>query len=57
MADFSSWDRSTLEQFARESQLKLVQQEQEINDIRRDLKAAIAAYRDLIRKSASPADQ
>ena len=57
MADFSQWTHENLAKFAREAQLKLLQQEQEIGHLRQDLKDAIRAYRDLMRKDAPPVGQ
>ena len=57
MADFSQWSHENLAKFAQEAQLKLLQQEQEIGHLKQDLKDAIRAYRDLMRRDASPAGQ
>lgn len=42
-ADFSLWDRGTLERFAREAA-------DEIQQLRTDLRAALNAYRALVRE-------
>lgn len=57
MADFSSWSQDNLIKFATESQLKLLQQEQEIRHLKQDLKDALEACRALMRKGESPAGQ
>lgn len=57
MAEFMLWSHENLVKFAQESQLKILQQEQEIQHLRQDLKDAIKAYRDLMRKAESPAGQ
>jgi hypothetical protein len=57
MADFSAWDQDTLQKFASEAQLKLLQQEQEIQHLKDDLRVAIQAYRALMQKPASPGGQ
>jgi hypothetical protein len=57
MADFNTWSRENLEQFAQEAQLKILQQEQEIGHLKQDLKDALEACRTLMRKDASPGGQ
>lgn len=57
MADFSSWEHDNLAKFASEAQLKLLQQEQEIQSLKDDLKVAIQAYRTLMQKGVSPDGQ
>lgn len=57
MADFSSWSNENLQKFAQEAQLKILQQEQEIQSLKDDLKVAIQAYRTLMQKPESPAGQ
>ena len=57
MADFSSWEHDNLAKFASEAQLKLLQQEQEIEHLKQDLKDALEACRALMRKAESPDGQ
>ena len=47
---FSTWDRATLDQFARDVCIKLQQQQETIEQLTLDKKAAIEAYRMLILK-------
>lgn len=56
MTDFKTWDRATLEQFAREAADRLHQQEAEIEALRiridvtqADLRLALDAYRRAVR--------
>lgn len=49
MADFSTWDRATLEKFAREAAA-------ENEQLRKDLKNALEAYREAVRAGATPGD-
>ena len=42
---FSTWDRATLDKFALEAYLRLQQQQDQLEQLRGDLKDAIAAYR------------
>ena len=44
---FSTWDRATLDKFALEAHLRLQQQQDQLEQLRLDLKDAIAAYRAL----------
>lgn len=50
VTDFSAWERATLERFAREAADKLQEQADQLEQLRGDLKTAIEAYRDLVRK-------
>ncbi len=47
---FSTWDRATLDQFARDVYIKLQQQQETIEQLTLDKKDAIEAYRMLILK-------
>jgi len=47
---FSTWDRATLDQFARDVCIKLQQQQETIEQLTLDKKDAIEAYRMLILK-------
>ncbi len=42
---FSTWDRATLDKFALEAYLRLQQQQDQLEQLRGDLKDAIEAYR------------
>jgi len=42
---FNTWDRATLDKFALEAYLRLQQQQDQLEQLRGDLKDAIAAYR------------
>ena len=44
---FSTWDRAVLDKFAMEAYLRLQQQEDQLEQLRGDLKDAIEAYRAL----------
>lgn len=48
--DFASWEPTTLAKFARDAYLRMREQEDELLLLRQDLKAAIHAYRDLLRR-------
>ena len=50
---FSTWDRATLDKFALEAYLRLQQQQDQIEQLRGDLKDAIEAYRALNKRSSS----
>ena len=47
---FSTWDRATLDNFARDVHIKLQQQQETIEQLTLDKKDAIEAYRMLILK-------
>ena len=44
---FATWERETLDKFALEAYLRLQQQQDQLEQLRLDLKDAIAAYRAL----------
>ena len=44
---FATWDRATLDKFALESYLRLREQQDQLEQLRGDLKDAIEAYRAL----------
>ena len=50
---FSTWDRATLDKFALEAYLRLRQQQDQLEQLRLDLKDAIAAYRALNKRPSS----
>ena len=47
---FNTWERQTLDKFAEEAHLRLQQQNEQLEQLRLDVKDAIAAYRALIIK-------
>jgi len=51
---FATWDRATLDKFALEAYLRLQQQQDQLEQLRCDLKDAIEAYRAVIRKAEFP---
>ena len=53
MAEFMLWSHENLAKFAQESQLKILQQEQQIEHLKQDLKDALEACRALMRKAES----
>jgi len=54
MPEFKTWERDTLNQFATEAYMKLLEQEDLIQQLQNDLKDAIAAYRELMRRGTQP---
>ena len=44
---FSTWERQTLDKFALEAYLRMLKQQDQLEQLRLDLKDAIAAYREL----------
>lgn len=50
MTDFESWSKESLVMFARDVNERTKQQKAEIEALRSDLKAAIEAYRNLVRQ-------
>ena len=54
---FSTWDRVVLDKFALEAYLRLQEQQDQLEQVRGDLKDAIEAYRAVIRKPEFPAGQ
>jgi hypothetical protein len=48
--DFASWKQDNLVKFAQEAHARLLEQEQEIEYLRQDLKTALEAYRALLRE-------
>lgn len=57
MADFTSWSRETLEDFARTATAQLKYQKDVIEHLERDLKDALKACRELMRKDVSQPGQ
>ena len=54
MPEFKVWSRDNLDKFAADAYLKLLEQEDLIQQLQCDLKDAIAAYRELIRRGTPP---
>ena len=50
---FATWERETLDKFALEAHLRLQQQQDQLEQLRLDLKNAIAAYRALNKGSSA----
>ena len=48
--DFQSWQPETLAKFAHDAYEKMREQQDEITRLRQDLKTAINAYREVLRK-------
>lgn len=48
--DFQSWQTSNLVNFAHDAYEKMREQQDEITRLQQDLKTAISAYRELLRK-------
>jgi hypothetical protein len=57
MPDFKTWTHENLAQFAEEANNKMVEQNERIEQLQRDVKDAIEAYRALMRKAEHPAGQ
>ena len=49
---FATWERQTLDKFALEAHLRLQQQQDQLEQLRLDLKDAIKAYRAVMRETA-----
>ena len=49
---FSTWDRAVLDKFALEAYLRLREQQDQLEQLRGDLKDAIEAYRVVMRETA-----
>ena len=52
---FNTWDRAVLDKFAFEAYLRMQKQNDQLEQLRGDLKDAIEAYRAVIRKPEFPA--
>lgn len=48
--DFASWSQVVLARFAEESYAKMQQQQDEIMHLQQDLKTALNAYREVLKK-------
>ena len=53
MSNFRTWSHESLAEFAQQANEKMTQQNDRIEQLQCDLKDAIAAYRELLRKSPS----
>jgi hypothetical protein len=51
---FATWERQTLDKFALGAYLRLQEQQDQLEQMRGDLKDAIEAYRAVIRKAEFP---
>ena len=51
---FNTWERQTLDKFALGAYLRLQEQQDQLEQMRGDLKDAIEAYRAVIRKAEFP---
>ena len=51
MSNFKTWTQENLAQFAEEANAKMVEQNERIEQLQRDVKDAIEAYRALMRKA------
>jgi len=54
---FSTWERPVLDKFALEAYLRMRKQQDQLEQLRNDLKDAIEAYRAVIRKAEFPDGQ
>jgi hypothetical protein len=57
MSNFKTWTQENLAAFAEEANAKMVEQDDRIQQLQRDLKDAIEAYRALMRKVESQRGQ
>ena len=57
MSNFKTWTQENLAQFAQEANEKMIQQNERIEQLQRDVKDAIEAYRALMRKGEPPPGQ
>jgi hypothetical protein len=57
MSNFKTWTQENLAAFAQQANDKMVEQDDRIQQLQRDLKDAIEAYRALMRKVEFPAGQ
>jgi hypothetical protein len=53
MPTFETWDRATLDKFAYECYTSLQQKDDQIQQLQNDLKDAIEAYRELMRRDTA----
>ena len=57
MSNFKTWTQENLAQFAQEANDKMVEQNERIEQLQRDVKDAIAAYRKLMQMGESQHDR
>lgn len=57
MSNFKTWTQENLAQFAQDANEKMIQQNERIEQLQRDLKDAIEAYRALMQKAESQRGQ
>ena len=57
MSNFKTWTQENLAQFAEEANAKMIEQNERIEQLQRDVKDAIEAYRALMRKVESQRGQ
>ena len=57
MSNFKTWTQENLAEFAYQANIKMIQQNERIEELQRDLKDAIEAYRALMRKAESQRGQ
>lgn len=57
MSNFKTWTQENLAQFAQEANVKMIEQNDRIEQLQCDLKDAIAAYRKLMKKGEPPPGQ
>jgi hypothetical protein len=50
MADFTTWSQANLAKFSQDANDKMIEQNERIEQLQRDVKDAIEAYRALMRK-------
>ena len=50
MSNFRTWSQENLAEFAHQANDKMIQQNDRIEQLQRDVKDALQAYRDLLRK-------
>jgi hypothetical protein len=57
MTNFTTWTQENLAQFAQEANDKMIEQNERIEYLQRDVQDAIEAYRALMRKAESQSGQ
>jgi hypothetical protein len=50
MSNFRTWSQENLAEFAHQANNKMIQQNERIEQLQRDVKDALQAYRELLRK-------
>jgi hypothetical protein len=50
MSNFRTWSQENLAEFAHQANEKMIQQNDQIEQLQRDVKDALQAYRELLRK-------